>query len=134
MSLIQLYLDKDNDSNNEIINLLKEQSVNFLQYNIKNNKTNIKKYGLTSIPTLKFKDLIINDINEETIKEVVNKFNAFIDNLPVIKMTDKIETIPDDFKGKNKKPKNQILVKTIKIINKENLNKQIKEFSRKYKK
>lgn len=134
MSLIQLYLDKDDDSNNEIINLLKEQNVNFLQYNIKNNETNIKKYKLESIPTLKFKDLIINNITKETVKKVVDKFNAFVDKLPTIKKIDKIEMIPDDFKESKKNSRNQILVETIKITNKENLNKQTKEFAKKYKK
>lgn len=134
MSLIQLYLDKDDDSNNEIINLLKEHNVNFLQYNIKNNETNIKKYKLESIPTLKFKDLIINNITKETVKKVVDKFNAFVDKLPTIKKIDKIEMIPDDFKESKKNSRNQILVETIKITNKENLNKQTKEFAKKYKK
>lgn len=134
MSLIQLYLDKDNDSNNEIINLLKEQNINFLQYNIKNNETNIKKYELESIPTLKFKDLIINNITKESIKKIVNKFNEFVDELPTIKTTDETTTIPNDFKKSKKNTKNQILVETIKIKNKEYLTKQVTEFANKYKK
>lgn len=133
MSLIHLYLDKYNDSNNEIIDLLKEQNINFLQYNIKNNETNIKKYELESIPTLKFKDLVINEITEESIKKIINKFNEFVDGLPTIKTTDETMTIPDNFK-KNKNTRSQILVETIRIKNKENLTKQTKEFSKKYKK
>ena len=64
MSFIHLYLDKDNDSNDELINLLKNYNIDFLQHNIKNNETYISAYELESLPAIKFKDSIIHNINE----------------------------------------------------------------------
>ena len=88
MSFIHLYLDKDNDSNDELINLLKNYNIDFLQHNIKNNETYISAYELESLPAIKFKDSIIHNINEESIKTIVDKFNNFINTLPSIKSND----------------------------------------------
>lgn len=82
MAIIHLYLDKDNNSNNKIIDLLREHSVDFLQFNIKNTKENIKLYDLESVPALKFKDLVINDVYENSINSIVNEFNNFVSTLP----------------------------------------------------
>ena len=94
MSFIHLYLDKDNDSNDELINLLKNYNIDFLQHNIKNNETYISAYELESLPAIKFKDSIIHNINEESIKTIVDKFNNFIDSLPSIKSNDTFEEKP----------------------------------------
>lgn len=84
MAIIHLYLDKNNNSNNKIIDILKKHSIDFLQFNIKNTKENIKLYDLESVPALKFKDLVISDINENSINSIVNEFNNFISSLPTI--------------------------------------------------
>ncbi len=144
MSFIHLYLDKDNDSNDELINLLKNYNIDFLQHNIKNNETYISAYELESLPAIKFKDSIIHDINEESIKTIVDKFNNFIDSLPSIKSNDTFEekpSIEEDSKkseeeiidNENKTTPNQILVDTIKISDKEKLSSYIKDFAEKHK-
>lgn len=144
MSFIHLYLDKDNDSNDELINLLKNYNIDFLQHNIKNNETYISAYELESLPAIKFKDSIIHDINEESIKTIVDKFNNFINTLPSIKSNDTFEekpSIEEDSKkseeeiidNENKTTPNQILVDTIKISDKEKLSSYIKDFAEKHK-
>lgn len=144
MSFIHLYLDKDNDSNDELINLLKNYNIDFLQHNIKNNETYISAYELESLPAIKFKDSIIHNINEESIKTIVDEFNNFIDSLPSIKSNDTFEekpSIEEDSKkseeeiidNENKTTPNQILVDTIKISDKEKLSSYIKDFAEKHK-
>lgn len=144
MSFIHLYLDKDNDSNDELINLLKNYNIDFLQHNIKNNETYISAYELESLPAIKFKDSIIHDINKESIKTIVDEFNNFIDSLPSIKSNDTFEekpSIEEDSKkseeeiidNENKTTPNQILVDTIKISDKEKLSSYIKDFAEKHK-
>lgn len=144
MSFIHLYLDKDNDSNDELINLLKNYNIDFLQHNIKNNETYISAYELESLPAIKFKDSIIHNINEESIKTIVDKFNNFINTLPSIKSNDTFEEKPnieEDSKkseeeiiyNENKTTPNQILVDTIKISDKEKLSSYIKDFAEKHK-
>ena len=144
MSFIHLYLDKDNDSNDELINLLKNYNIDFLQHNIKNNETYISAYELESLPAIKFKDSIIHNINEESIKTIVDEFNNFIDSLPSIKSNDTFEEKPnieEDSKkseeeiidNENKTTPNQILVDTIKISDKEKLSSYIKDFAEKHK-
>ena len=142
MSFIHLYLDKDNDSNDELINLLKNYNIDFLQHNIKNNETYISAYELESLPAIKFKDSIIHNINEESIKTIVDEFNNFIDSLPSIKSNDTFEEKPnieeDSKKSEeeiidNETPPNQILVDTIKISDKEKLSSYIKDFAEKHK-
>ena len=144
MSFIHLYLDKDNDSNDELINLLKNYNIDFLQHNIKNNETYISAYELESLPAIKFKDSIIHNINEESIKTIVDEFNNFIDSLPSIKSNDTFEEKPnieeDSEKSEekiidneNKTTPNQILVDTIKISDKEKLSSYIKDFAEKHK-
>lgn len=144
MSFIHLYLDKDNDSNDELINLLKNYNIDFLQHNIKNNETYISAYELESLPAIKFKDSIIHDINKESIKTIVDEFNNFIDSLPSIKSNDTFEEksiIEEDSKkseeeiidNENKTTPNQILVDTIKISDKEKLSSYIKDFAEKHK-
>ena len=144
MSFIHLYLDKDNDSNDELINLLKNYNIDFLQHNIKNNETYISAYELESLPAIKFKDSIIHNINEESIKTIVDKFNNFIYSLPSIKSNDTFEEKPnieEDSKkseeeiidNENKTTPNQILVDTIKISDKEKLSSYIKDFAEKHK-
>lgn len=144
MSFIHLYLDKDNDSNDELINLLKNYNIDFLQHNIKNNETYISAYELESLPAIKFKDSIIHNINEESIKTIVDKFNNFINSLPSIKSNDTFEekpSIEEDSKkseeeiidNENKTTPNQILVDTIKISDKEKLSSYIKDFAEKHK-
>ena len=144
MSFIHLYLDKDNDSNDELINLLKNYNIDFLQHNIKNNETYISAYELESLPAIKFKDSIIHNINEESIKTIVDKFNNFIYSLPSIKSNDTFEekpSIEEDSKkseeeiidNENKTTPNQILVDTIKISDKEKLSSYIKDFAEKHK-
>lgn len=144
MSFIHLYLDKDNDSNDELINLLKNYNIDFLQHNIKNNETYISAYELESLPAIKFKDSIIHNINEESIKTIVDEFNNFIYSLPSIKSNDTFEekpSIEEDSKkseeeiidNENKTTPNQILVDTIKISDKEKLSSYIKDFAEKHK-
>lgn len=144
MSFIHLYLDKDNDSNDELINLLKNYNIDFLQHNIKNNETYISAYELESLPAIKFKDSIIHNINEESIKTIVDEFNNFIYSLPSIKSNDTFEEKPnieeDSEKSEekiidneNKTTPNQILVDTIKISDKEKLSSYIKDFAEKHK-
>ena len=144
MSFIHLYLDKDNDSNDELINLLKNYNIDFLQHNIKNNETYISAYELESLPAIKFKDSIIHNINEESIKTIVDEFNNFIDSLPSIKSNDTFEEKPnieedsekseeEIIDNENKTTPNQILVDTIKISDKEKLSSYIKDFAEKYK-
>lgn len=144
MSFIHLYLDKDNDSNDELINLLKNYNIDFLQHNIKNNETYISAYELESLPAIKFKDSIIHNINEESIKTIVDKFNNFIDSLPSIKSNDTFEEKPnieedsekseeEIIDNENKTTPNQILVDTIKISDKEKLSSYIKDFAEKHK-
>lgn len=144
MSFIHLYLDKDNDSNDELINLLKNYNIDFLQHNIKNNETYISAYELESLPAIKFKDSIIHNINEESIKTIVDKFNNFINTLPSIKSNDTFEEKPnieedsekseeEIIDNENKTTPNQILVDTIKISDKEKLSSYIKDFAEKYK-
>lgn len=144
MSFIHLYLDKDNDSNDELINLLKNYNIDFLQHNIKNNETYISAYELESLPAIKFKDSIIHNINEESIKTIVDKFNNFIYSLPSIKSNDTFEEKPnieedsekseeEIIDNENKTTPNQILVDTIKISDKEKLSSYIKDFAEKYK-
>ena len=144
MSFIHLYLDKDNDSNDELINLLKNYNIDFLQHNIKNNETYISAYELESLPAIKFKDSIIHDINEESIKTIVDKFNNFINTLPSIKSNDTFEEKPnieedsekseeEIIDNENKTTPNQILVDTIKISDKEKLSSYIKDFAEKHK-
>ena len=139
MSFIHLYLDKDNDSNDELINLLKNYNIDFLQHNIKNNETYISAYELESLPAIKFKDSIIHNINEESIKTIVDKFNNFINTLPSIKSNDTFEEKPnieedsekseeEIIDNENKTTPNQILVDTIKISDKEKLSPYIKDF------
>lgn len=144
MSFIHLYLDKDNDSNDELINLLKNYNIDFLQHNIKNNETYISAYELESLPAIKFKDSIIHNINEESIKTIVDKFNNFIYSLPSIKSNDTFEEKPnieedsekseeEIIDNENKTTPNQILVDTIKISDKEKLSSYIKDFAEKHK-
>lgn len=144
MSFIHLYLDKDNDSNDELINLLKNYNIDFLQHNIKNNETYISAYELESLPAIKFKDSIIHNINEESIKTIVDKFNNFINTLPSIKSNDTFEEKPsieedsekseeEIIDNENKTTPNQILVDTIKISDKEKLSSYIKDFAEKHK-
>ena len=144
MSFIHLYLDKDNDSNDELINLLKNYNIDFLQHNIKNNETYISAYELESLPAIKFKDSIIHNINEESIKTIVDEFNNFIYSLPSIKSNDTFEeksSIEEDSEkseeeiidNENKTTPNQILVDTIKISDKEKLSSYIKDFAEKHK-
>lgn len=144
MSFIHLYLDKDNDSNNELINILKNYNIDFLQHNIENNETYINAYELESLPAIKFKDSIIHDINEESIKTIVDEFNNFIDSLPSIKSNDTFEEKPnieedsekseeEIIDNENKTIPNQILVDTIKISDKEKLSSYIKDFAEKHK-
>lgn len=144
MSFIHLYLDKDNDSNDELINLLKNYNIDFLQHNIKNNETYISAYELESLPAIKFKDSIIHNINEESIKTIVDEFNNFINSLPSIKSNDTFEEKPNIEKdsekseeeiidNENKITPNQILVDTIKISDKEKLSSYIKDFAEKHK-
>ncbi len=144
MSFIHLYLDKDNDSNDELINLLKNYNIDFLQHNIKNNETYISAYELESLPAIKFKDSIIHNINEESIKTIVDEFNNFIDSLPSIKSNDTFEEKPnieedsekseeEIIDNENKTTPNQILVDTIKISDKEKLSSYIKDFAEKHK-
>lgn len=144
MSFIHLYLDKDNDSNDELINLLKNYNIDFLQHNIKNNETYISAYELESLPAIKFKDSIIHNINEESIKTIVDKFNNFIDSLPSIKSNDTFKEKPnieedsekseeEIIDNENKTTPNQILVDTIKISDKEKLSSYIKDFAEKHK-
>ena len=144
MSFIPLYLDKDNDSNDELINLLKNYNIDFLQHNIKNNETYISAYELESLPAIKFKDSIIHNINEESIKTIVDKFNNFINTLPSIKSNDTFEEKPnieedsekseeEIIDNENKTTPNQILVDTIKISDKEKLSSYIKDFAEKHK-
>lgn len=144
MSFIHLYLDKDNDSNDELINLLKNYNIDFLQHNIKNNETYISAYELESLPAIKFKDSIIHDINKESIKTIVDEFNNFIYSLPSIKSNDTFEEKPnieedsekseeEIIDNENKTTPNQILVDTIKISDKEKLSSYIKDFAEKHK-
>lgn len=144
MSFIHLYLDKDNDSNDELINLLKNYNIDFLQHNIKNNETYISAYELESLPAIKFKDSIIHNINKESIKTIVDEFNNFIDSLPSIKSNDTFEEKPsieedsekseeEIIDNENKTTPNQILVDTIKISDKEKLSSYIKDFAEKHK-
>lgn len=144
MSFIHLYLDKDNDSNDELINLLKNYNIDFLQHNIKNNETYISAYELESLPAIKFKDSIIHNINEESIKTIVDEFNNFIYSLPSIKSNDTFEEKPnieedsekseeEIIDNENKTTPNQILVDTIKISDKEKLSSYIKDFAEKHK-
>lgn len=144
MSFIHLYLDKDNNSNDELINLLKNYNIDFLQHNIKNNETYINAYELESLPAIKFKDSIIHDINEESIKTIVNEFNNFIYTLPSIKSNSAFKEKPsieedseksdeEIIDNENKTTPNQILVDTIKISDKEKLSSYIKDFAEKHK-
>ena len=144
MSFIHLCLDKDNDSNDELINLLKNYNIDFLQHNIKNNENYISAYELESLPAIKFKDSIIHNINEESIKTIVDEFNNFIDSLPSIKSNDTFEEKPnieedsekseeEIIDNENKTTPNQILVDTIKISDKEKLSSYIKDFAEKHK-
>lgn len=137
MSFIHLYLDKNNNSNDELINLLKNHNIDFLQHNIENNETYINAYNLESLPAIKFKDSIIHDINENSVKTIVNEFNNFVDNLPTTKskhtLKTKNNTNEEEISIENKNPSNQILVNTIKISNKERLYSYVKNFSKKHK-
>ena len=111
---------------------------------LKNNETYISAYELESLPAIKFKDSIIHNINEESIKTIVDKFNNFIDSLPSIKSNDTFEEKPsieedsekseeEIIDNENKTTPNQILVDTIKISDKEKLSSYIKDFAEKHK-
>ena len=93
---------------------------------------------------IKFKDSIIHNINEESIKTIVDKFNNFINTLPSIKSNDTFEEKPnieedsekseeEIIDNENKTTPNQILVDTIKISDKEKLSSYIKDFAEKHK-
>lgn len=141
MSLISLYLDRDNINYN-LINSLKKHNIDFLQYNLKNDKAHMEAYNLTSLPSIRFKDTLINKITKESIKNIVNEFSNFVNNLPLINTFDK-EISLKDFCICKKNPinttshknfTNQILVNTLKITNKEKLIIDFKKFSKKYNK
>ena len=127
MSLIHLYLDKNNNSNDDLIKLLRKHHIDFLQHNIENNDTYLKSYDLKNIPAAKFEKSIIYDINENSVKALVEEFINFTDAIP--------NSINIQTKEKeNKKDENQILMDTLKVSDKEKLSYQVKSFSDKHKK
>lgn len=129
MSLIHIYIDKDDQSNNKFIDILKEQHIDFLQYNIKNKERELNKYNLESLPAIKFKDSLTYDINEDSINETIENFNNFVNSLHVVN-TKKDYPIEETTK---KKLTSQIFVNTIKVSDIEKLSSYVKQFSSKYK-
>ena len=118
MSLIHIYLDKKSDSKHKILKLLKNTNINFLEFNLDNDEMTISKYKLNKLPAMKLKNEIIYKINEQTVNELVDKFNSFSDNL----------------QKSNNKFACKILIETIKISNKGNFKKYVKHFTDKHKK
>ncbi|EIA23269.1 hypothetical protein SFB2_175G0, partial [Candidatus Arthromitus sp. SFB-2] len=53
MSLIQIYLDKSDDSSKKYIDLLKSKDIDFLQTNIENEPDILKRYKLSSLPAIR---------------------------------------------------------------------------------
>lgn len=141
MSLIRLYLDRDNINYN-LINLLKKHNIDFLQYNLKNDKIHMDAYNITSLPSIRFKDTLINKITKNSVKTIINDFNNFVNNLPIINTSDEEISIDDLFISKkntintnsSKNFPNQILVNTLKVTDMEKLLTYFKKFSKKYNK
>lgn len=81
MSLIQIYLDKSDDSSKKYIDLLKSKDIDFLQTNIENEPDILKRYKLSSLPAIRFQNSLVYDITEKSINKIVKKFNQYIYNL-----------------------------------------------------
>lgn len=111
MSLIHLYLDKE-DKSSKLITLLKKQNINFLQTNLDNNNEYLKVYSLEQLPAIKFKDMLTYDTSEESVNEIIDKFNDFIHSLPNINM---------DTGHDNIKPFKRVHIKNIKSDDKTKL-------------
>ena len=109
MSLIHIYLDKECDSRQKFLKLLKNSNVNFLEFNLNNDEITKSNYKIDKLPAI---------IDEDSVKKIIEKFNSFIENLP--------------------KPNNsfscKILVNTIKVSDKSKLSKYFENFSKKHKK
>ncbi len=118
MSLIHIYLDKECDSRQKFLKLLKNSNVNFLEFNLNNDEITKSNYKIDKLPAIKFENEIVYEIDEDSVKKIIEKFNSFIENLP--------------------KPNNsfscKILVNTIKVSDKSKLSKYFENFSKKHKK
>lgn len=85
MSLIHLYLDKENISS-DLILLFRKQNIDFLQTNIANKEEYLKAYKIDQLPAIRFKDTLIYDTSKESVNKIINKFNDFIYSLPNINL------------------------------------------------
>lgn len=131
MSLIHLYLDKNNNSNSKLIELFRNHNIDFLQHNIENNEINLKSYDIKNIPAAKFEKSTIYDINEKSIETLIEEFNNFVETIPCTTTSNpKLQNPPEE----NKEDKNQILMDTLKVSDKQKLSNQIKAFSDRHKK
>lgn len=81
MPLIQIYLDKSDDSSNKYIELLKSKDIDFLQTNLENEPNILKSHKLSSLPAMKFQNSLVYDITEKSINKIVKKFNQYVYNL-----------------------------------------------------
>lgn len=81
MPLIQIYLDKSDDSSNKYIELLKSKDIDFLQTNLDNEPNILKSHKLSSLPAMKFQNSLVYDITEKSINKIVKKFNQYVYNL-----------------------------------------------------
>lgn len=130
MSLIHIYLDKNNNSNTDLIKLFKNHHVDFLQYNIESSDTCLKSYDLSDLPAAKFEKSVIYNINDKSVESLVEEFINFTETIPSSTNSQKTQYAKEE----TEEDKNQILMDTIKISNKKKLSHQVKNFSEKYKK
>lgn len=129
MSLIHLYINKNTYDKN-IPDLLKINNLDFLEYKVSDSE--IAFHNIESVPAIKFKDKIIYNVNADTIKDICDQFNNYINTLPSVTKTTNYD-IAKDMKLQDKKLTREIRLNTINIINKNTLSYNVKNFSKKYK-
>ncbi|BAK81456.1 hypothetical protein [Candidatus Arthromitus sp. SFB-rat-Yit] len=90
MALIQIYLDKSDDSSRQYIELLRNKNIDFLQTNLKNETSILKLHKLSSLPAIRFQNSLIYDITEKSVHKIVKKFNQYVYNLTDLGSNQKI--------------------------------------------
>lgn len=90
MALIQIYLDKSDDSSKKYIELLKNKNIDFLQTNLENETSILKIHKLSSLPAIKFQNSLVYDITEKSVHKIVKKFNQYVHNLTDLSSNQKI--------------------------------------------
>lgn len=90
MALIQIYLDKSDDSSKKYIELLKNKNIDFLQTNLENETSILKIHKLSSLPAMKFQNSLVYDITEKSVHKIVKKFNQYVHNLTDLSSNQKI--------------------------------------------